>query len=1130
MNLPPAFELIKKLRNLLKNKTLCSLALLMPGIFSLIEAKSSINQTSDFSPIEMDFDLPYRIKIEKADFSLPAGVHSFAWAEYDGKWLILAGRTNGMHGFNSPPYTRATENFPSTKQNHMVFVVDPKTKTTAYRSLADYRGTKLKPEQVETLLVTSPQSYQAGSKLYMTGGYGVNYRTGKFETKDTLTSIDIPGLMKWVTADPQSQETAAKHIQQIHDPAFKVTGGSMAKIGNHPTLLIFGQNFAGQYDPATSNGSYTEQVRIFKIENSGNSLSASIKDPKPENPDPNFRRRDLNVLPIVHYNEKGVLKQSLVALSGVFTEEGGIWTVPVEINAEGQAFMANPNRTSSFKQGMNNYTSATVGLFSEKTGEMQNILMGGISYKFYEDGHFKADPLLPFINQITSVNIDAEGNYQQFLMNQEYPLIPVTSGPNKGQNLRFGAGAQLFLPEDLPTFANGVIKLDQLQGDSNLIGYIVGGIQSEVPNTQTMLDSSASNYIFRVMYLRVPTLDKGQVKEVFSDDLGTPAGAYVVDGATLKTMAAVNSDTTLTLRKKGLTFDTGEFNSTLRGIIRGSGAFRKIGKGTLTLSGNSSSYNGLAEVQEGILKVDSSAILGGTLRVKSEGILLGNGTVNELLNFSVVVPTLGALTVQKDYLQGKRGALIVEIKDNAHTMLQVKGHAQLNGALLPQFVEIPQAGKSYQVLSATSLSGVFSEIATTITPTLFFEPHYLSNGVVLEITRNYLSNNLAELTDNEQAIGGLLNRLAVNPSTESDAFLREIDILTTNTQVERAYDELMPSTASVQTTIAFVDATLQTDNMIRRMHQLREAPCKVNLKRFYPLTLSACDAKIPEDCQEQGDKWGTFLTGRGVFGNQKKTSHEIGYDFTTSGISFGADYALLKEAYVGIMGGYNSAEANLNQSSGKVRLSEYLAGVYATGDYCQFFYDALFNYSWNEYRNKRHIRFSDIKRKAHSHHKGHQYTLYGDVGYTYHYRRWILEPMLSLQAVAVNIDKYREHGADSLNLSVKEQKAHSFQGALGGTVKYLWSTRATKAMVNVNASFVHEFANSSRSIKAQLANNSDSKFSIQTSSPERNFAVVGAGVSVMMFENVMLYLNYDAEVGQEHFAAQGINGGVRMEF
>lgn len=454
----------------------------------MIFASPSPNQTQDLSPIHPNSQLPFTIKIKRADFSLPIGFHSGASAIYEGKWLFIAGRTNGLHGFANDD-----DNFPTDKQNTNVIVVDPHKKKVYKKSLSD-PSSGLTQEQIDLLSVTSPQSYQWKNTLYVSGGYGVDTATGQFSTKDCLSAINIPGLIHWVI-EPSRRETAAEHIRQIFDPLFQVTGGAMFRVNDDLSLLIFGQNFSGFYEDS-SNGQYTQQVRRFRLIDNGVELAVVPKHPIPRVPNPNYRRRDLNVVPIIQKVKEYYIPM-FTALSGVFTLDTGVWTVPVLIYPDGSSSMADPNDPETFKQGMNNYVSATIGLYSKKMGDMFEILLGGISFGFFENGVFTTDSEIPFINQVTTVKINKKGEFKQYLMDNQYPRI-ISKGPNPGNPLLFGSGAEFMLAEDIPIFKNGVIKYDSIPKKRTLLGYIVGGIQSTLPNTNVITDSTASAYIFEV--------------------------------------------------------------------------------------------------------------------------------------------------------------------------------------------------------------------------------------------------------------------------------------------------------------------------------------------------------------------------------------------------------------------------------------------------------------------------------------------------------------------------------------------------------------------------------------------------------------------------------------------------------
>ncbi len=449
-----------------------------------VAAAKADNQTATVSPIDVSSSMPYQISVQSYDFGsadLPT-LQSYAAGVYQGKWVLIAGRTNGLHNFENSGST----NFPAAFRNQEVWVIDPINKQSWHRSLAI--DSSISSQLLTELTPTNTEFTQVGDRLYMVGGY-----TGS-ATVNALSAIDLPGITDWVINGGQ----AANSIRQVHDATFQVTGGAMYTM-NGRMNLVFGQNFTGGYVPG-KDGAYTQQVRSFDIVDDGTTLGFANLATTPQVPD--YRRRDLNVYPTIVRNGNNTLGQGLVALSGVFTLTNGAWTVPVEIDSNGNPTMADPSLPGIFKQGMNNYHSGKIGLFSESTNQMHELLFGGISLEDYDrtTQSFVVDDNLPFINQITAIVSDQNHNYSQHLLG-EFPMIL----DQDGSRLRFGADAEFFLAPGIPTYDNGVIKMDELT-QQQTIGYIFGGIFSNAPNTRGVagIYSGASNDIFEVIYTSVP--------------------------------------------------------------------------------------------------------------------------------------------------------------------------------------------------------------------------------------------------------------------------------------------------------------------------------------------------------------------------------------------------------------------------------------------------------------------------------------------------------------------------------------------------------------------------------------------------------------------------------------------------
>jgi hypothetical protein len=449
----------------------------------------AVNQTPDLSPIVIGAPQPFTTQILPNAFSagtLPS-LHSFAKAQYNGEWVIIGGMTNGMHDLSG------STGFDPSHHNKDVIVINPTSQQLWMRSLETDPTAGLTAAQLDTLSTTNNQFTQLGSKLYTVGGFGPSSAaSGQYHTFDTLTSIDLPGMVNWVKNGTGS---AAANLRQMSDPLLKVTGGEMSTTANGRTHLVFGQNYPDNYEPR-QEGEYTYQVRSFTIVDNAAGLSLSNPVAGPINND--FRRRDLNMVPILK-KQGGQVVGSLRALSGVFTPSFGAWTVPVNIDENGNATEADPASPNTFKQGMNGYRCATIGLYSASSDTMHTLLLGGISYQYFDSaaGQVKNDGALPYIKDLTDIVTDSSGHMTQYLLPGTYPTIPA---PSNGAPLLLGAETEFFLRDGIATYENGVIDLDALSGPT-VIGYLFGGIASDAPNGGKTI---ASNAMFPVVITPVP--------------------------------------------------------------------------------------------------------------------------------------------------------------------------------------------------------------------------------------------------------------------------------------------------------------------------------------------------------------------------------------------------------------------------------------------------------------------------------------------------------------------------------------------------------------------------------------------------------------------------------------------------
>lgn len=450
------------------------------------------HQTTVLTEPYVNGSIPYTLEIKEVSIgsaSVP-NIHSIAAAEWQGQWVFLGGRTNGLHGMTG------MNAFDPAYENRELWVIDPEGQQSWHKSLENSPASGLNADVVDSLSAVNTQFYQDGDHWIIVGGYGYKRSVANHVTYSTLTVVDLPGLVAWVKETAGAESTqAADHIDQIVDSYFQVTGGGLERIGEE-YQLIFGQNYSGRYRPFL-DGVYTKQVRRFLVD-LGDTLVVPELSKVATFQNDAFRRRDLNVVTILERTNPNILVERALVLSGVFTPETGAWTAPVLIGPEGSVEMDDPLAEDTLKQAFQVYHCSKASLFNRVTSEAHILLFGGLSVLELnqETSQFVRDDQVPFINQCSLIVRDAKGKLSQYWLPTRFPDIRLG-----GKELRFGTNAEFFISKDVAKLHPKIIDLAAIDSPT-VIGHVFGGIFSDAGNNG---NTGASGRVFEVTLIPVPS-------------------------------------------------------------------------------------------------------------------------------------------------------------------------------------------------------------------------------------------------------------------------------------------------------------------------------------------------------------------------------------------------------------------------------------------------------------------------------------------------------------------------------------------------------------------------------------------------------------------------------------------------
>ena len=409
---------------------------------------------------------PYEVQLTPKELPDLPGIHSYAYAQHDGYWVILGGRTDGLHA--RQPFNA----FPSSDNNDAIFVVDYEG-ADVWSASIDQLPSALK----EQLRSSNMNFHQEGDYLVLLGGYAYSETVQDHITFPYLTAVHVPTLMDEVM---QNALTEAP-FQQVENDEFAITGAQL-NVLDEMFYLVGGHRFDGRYNPMgmpTYTQTYSNEIRRFQISFDPLEVTfeSSISDAV------HLHRRDYNLMPEVKANGDF----GLMISSGVFQTNADLpYLYPVFIDEEG----ITPE--TGFNQYLSNYHSAHASLLNTDDNSMHHLFFGGMSQYFYQNGVLMQDDLVPFVNTISRLERREDGIMEEFVMSASMPNL-------KGSSAEF-----IPLPQE-SLLENDVLVFDENSADTLFIGHIVGGIQSEEAHAFSFNNTgvtSADDSVYEVRLVR----------------------------------------------------------------------------------------------------------------------------------------------------------------------------------------------------------------------------------------------------------------------------------------------------------------------------------------------------------------------------------------------------------------------------------------------------------------------------------------------------------------------------------------------------------------------------------------------------------------------------------------------------
>jgi outer membrane autotransporter protein len=301
---------------------------------------------------------------------------------------------------------------------------------------------------------------------------------------------------------------------------------------------------------------------------------------------------------------------------------------------------------------------------------------------------------------------------------------------------------------------------------------------------------------------------------------------------------------------------------------------------------------------------------------------------------------------------------------------------------------------------------------------------------------------------------------------------------------------------------------------------------------------------------------GVWIQGLGSHMKQDERKGIEGYKANLFGTTIGVDRLIDKHFRLGLAGSYGWARVNSKQpGSPSDDINSFqgtLYGSYDSLDLCEarkngknsreavrnqgqdFWYvDGMVAFTQNNYDSRREIWLTPTnKRVAKADHYGQQYSTNFEGGYTFTFedtKALEVTPFAGLGYNFLYMNKYKEKGADALNLRVDGEGFHQLEQSLGMKLAYpLVSEKMGTFIPSVKAAWLYDYIGDRFETTASFAGGGPS-FETQGAKPAKNGMLFGAELAFLNKGNVTVSGNWDIEL-KDQFVSNTYYGTVRYDF
>ena len=449
------------------------------------------------------------------------------------------------------------------------------------------------------------------------------------------------------------------------------------------------------------------------------------------------------------------------------------------------------------------------------------------------------------------------------------------------------------------------------------------------------------------------------------------------------------------------------------------------------------------------------------------------------------------------------------------------------------------SGTQFKIIDA---GGTAVTIPGTISSSSYAVQFTANGKADLILIANRTADAYAKVSSNSNtdAVGAALDQAAANgPNGDMLTVLNTLDIMGSAAEVSSAIETMEPDVSSGVTQ----GSRILTGNSFRM----------ISNRLGGARNMGAVGSGMSSGDMTNG--MGVWMQGLGSNMKQGERKGIEGFVSNLWGTMIGVDKVADNHFRLGFAGGYGWAGVRSKQpGSPSDNINSFQGVIYGSYDSLDlvkarqsgkksneavrsqvensWYVDGMFAFTQNNYDSRREIWLGTMKRVAKADHGAQQYSTNFEAGYKFVFentKALEVTPFASLGYNYLYMNRYKEDGANALNLSVRGEGFHQLEQGLGLKFAYPFvSERAGTFIPSIKGAWLYDYIGDRFETTASFAGGGSS-FNTVGAKPAQSGMLFGAELAFLNKGNMTVTGNWDIEI-KDQFMSNTYYGTVRYDF